>query len=61
VGFTTSGAYGHRVGKSIAMGYIDRESAEANDGFEIPILGERRPAQLVNGMLYDPRNTLPRT
>ncbi|MEL6421264.1 MAG: FAD-dependent oxidoreductase [Pseudomonadota bacterium] len=57
IGWITSGGFGHHVGKSIAMGYI--EAAYANGkgedgGFEIEILGERRPAILERQPLFDP-------
>ena len=54
VGWVTSGGFGHCVGKSIALGYVPTALAEANAGFEIEILGERRPAKLVSHPLYDP-------
>ncbi|MEO7762617.1 MAG: FAD-dependent oxidoreductase [Casimicrobiaceae bacterium] len=54
VGWITSGGYGHTTGKSIAMGYVPKELASAESGFEIEILGERRAAQVQGSALYDP-------
>ncbi|MCP3732728.1 FAD-dependent oxidoreductase [Sphingomonas sp. MG17] len=54
VGFVTSGGYGHRVGHSIAMGYVARDALAHADGFEVSILGERRPARLLDAPAYDP-------
>jgi dimethylglycine dehydrogenase len=54
VGWITSGGYGHCVGKSIALGYVPKELATADSGFEIEILGERRAATLQSQPLYDP-------
>jgi len=54
VGWVTSGGYGHVVGKSIALGYVPTELAEAGNEFEIVILGDPRPATLVGEPLYDP-------
>jgi dimethylglycine dehydrogenase len=54
VGWVTSGGYGHWVGKSIALGYIPAALADAASGFEVEILGERRPAQLAPAPLHDP-------
>jgi dimethylglycine dehydrogenase len=54
VGWVTSGAYGHRVGRSLALGYVPAALAQASDGFEIEIIGERRPAQRLAGCAYDP-------
>ncbi len=54
VGWVTSGAYGHWVGKSIALGYVPAALAHAGGGFEVEILGERRPAVLAPQPLHDP-------
>jgi len=54
IGWVTSGGYGHCVGKSLAMGYIEKGHAEAETGFEIEIIGERRPAVRLSGPAYDP-------
>src|SRR6185437_455898 len=42
VGWVTSGAFGHRVGRSLALGYVPKALAAASEGFEIEIIGERR-------------------
>ncbi|MEV4933992.1 GcvT family protein [Sphingobium sp. LMA1-1-1.1] len=60
VGFVTSGGYGHRIGAGVAMGYINRDLIHAQSGFEISILGERRPARLSLEPLYDPTGALAR-
>jgi dimethylglycine dehydrogenase len=55
VGWITSGGYGHYVGKSIALGYIPAALAtDGTTGFEIEIIGERRPAHLQHEALLDP-------
>jgi len=54
VGWITSGGYGHCVGKSIALGYVPAPVAGAERGFEIEILGERRPATVAREPLFDP-------
>ncbi|MDE1921903.1 MAG: FAD-dependent oxidoreductase [Gammaproteobacteria bacterium] len=54
VGWVTSGACGHRVGASIALGYVPKELAEAGEGFEIELIGERRKAHLQSRPPYDP-------
>jgi dimethylglycine dehydrogenase len=54
VGWVTSGGFGHRAQRSLALGYIPRELAEADAGFEIEILGERRRAQRESGAVIDP-------
>jgi dimethylglycine dehydrogenase len=54
VGWVTSGGYGHCVGKSIALGYVPAAFADATEGFEIEILGERKRAVRSARPLYDP-------
>ncbi len=61
VGFVTSGGYGHRVGTSIAMGYVQSEALKTPGTFEVTILEERRPARLADAPLYDPENRLARS
>ena len=54
VGWVTSGGFGHCVNRSIALAYIPASLAEHIDGFEVEILGERRPARRAAQALYDP-------
>jgi dimethylglycine dehydrogenase len=60
VGWVTSGAYGHRAQRSLALGYIPRALAEVNDGFEIEIIGERRRAHRESAAVIDPSGGLMR-
>jgi dimethylglycine dehydrogenase len=53
VGWITSGAFCHYVGKSLALGYVPRELAAA-DRFELEILGERRAATRTTQPIFDP-------
>lgn len=54
VGWVTSGAYGQRVERSLALGYIPASLAGATDGFEIEIIGERRKATRAAQAVFDP-------
>ena len=54
VGWVTSGGFGHCVDRSIALAYIAASLDGTTDGFEVEVLGERRPAQRVAQPLYDP-------
>ena len=54
VGWVTSGGYAHASDASIAMGYVRREFARAGSGFEIEILGVRRPATRLDEPIFDP-------
>jgi dimethylglycine dehydrogenase len=55
VGWVTSGGYAHHIGKSVALAYIPAELAAAAGGFEIEILGERKPAAISLQPLFDPQ------
>jgi len=61
VGWVTSGAYGHSVGKSLALGYVDRESAQATTGFEVELIGDRRAAVRLDSPAFDPSGQRMRT
>jgi dimethylglycine dehydrogenase len=54
VGWVTSGGYAHWANASVALGYVGREAFDADAGFEIEILGERRRAQRLDKPLVDP-------
>ena len=54
VGWVTSGGYAHYSGVSLALGYIPTELADAPGGFEIEIIGRRRPATLRHEPTLDP-------
>jgi dimethylglycine dehydrogenase len=56
IGVTTSGAYGHRVRKSLAFACVDPEFAAPGSAFEVLIQGERRAAAVLNAAAFDPDN-----
>ena len=56
VGIVTSGAFGHTVGKSIALGYIPPSKYRSKET-SIEIIGNPRPAQLITEPLVDPQGT----
>jgi len=55
VGYVTSGAYGHCVGKSIAAGYVPAALARDGERFEIDIFGDIRCAIVRREPLFDPQ------
>ncbi|MFN6118840.1 MAG: FAD-dependent oxidoreductase [Actinomycetes bacterium] len=55
VGWITSGGYAHYSGVSLALGYVPTELATAESGFEIEIIGRRRPATLRHEPVLDPQ------
>jgi dimethylglycine dehydrogenase len=54
VGFVTSGGYGHTVGASIALAYLEPAMITADAHLAVMILGEARPARLAPESLFDP-------
>lgn len=57
VGLVTSGGYGHRIDKSIALAVIAKDRIEAGRRLEVEIFGERFPATVQDGQtIYDPAN-----
>jgi dimethylglycine dehydrogenase len=56
IGIATSGAYGHRVQKSLAFACVAPEHASPGTTFEMLIQGERRRATVLAGPAYDPDN-----
>jgi dimethylglycine dehydrogenase len=55
VGYVTSGAYGHCIGRSLAAGYVPSALALEGARFEIDILGQLRRATVHLEPLYDPK------
>lgn len=53
VGFCTSGGYSHWMGKSVAMGFVPVDLIKPGLKAEIEILGDRRPATMIDGPLWD--------
>ena len=54
VGTVTSGAYGHHVGKSLALAYLDRDVIDPAVDLAVFVLGEERSARVLPGPPYDP-------
>jgi dimethylglycine dehydrogenase len=56
VGVTTSGAFGHKTGKSLAFAYVPPEMALPGTAFEVLVLQERRKARIIPESIWDPAN-----
>ena len=52
-GWVTSGGYAHASGVSAAIAYVPKERADAEDGWEIELLGERIAARVQRTALFD--------
>jgi dimethylglycine dehydrogenase len=57
VGRATSGGYGWRVGKSLALAMVRPEHGAEGEELDIQILGERHKATVIPESPYDPENT----
>ncbi len=56
IGVTTSGSYGHTVGKSLAFAYVSPEYAVPGTTFAIEILSNRCQAKVLAEAANDPKN-----
>ena len=53
IGWVTSGGFAHGSETSMAMGYVPKEHANEEDGWEIELLGERLGAQVQHAPIWD--------
>jgi dimethylglycine dehydrogenase len=56
IGRTTSGGYGWRTGKSLAIAMVKPEFSNVGDTVDVRILGEMRQAVVIPDSPYDPAN-----
>ena len=57
VGEVTSGGWGYRIDKSVALGMVRADCNEAGTELEVEIFGERRKARIeADQPLWDPKN-----
>ena len=55
VGIVTSGAYGHRTGKVLALAYL--RDPTAREDLYVSILGQKRAAMILDQPPFDPDNS----
>jgi dimethylglycine dehydrogenase len=56
VGRATAGGFGHVLGKSLAIGYVEPRFAAGRHGLVIEVLGERKRATVLVDSPFDPDN-----
>ncbi|MEM8791274.1 MAG: FAD-dependent oxidoreductase [Pseudomonadota bacterium] len=56
IGTVTSAAWGHRVSKNLAMGFVEPKFGDEGQAMEISLLGERFPIRVIAPCQYDPEN-----
>ncbi len=61
VGITTTGGYGHRLGRSFAMALINVADAEIGTVLNVHVMGEDRTAKIIEMSPYDPSGSRMRT
>jgi dimethylglycine dehydrogenase len=54
VGSVTSGAYGHHVGASLALAYIDADVIATSPALSVSVVGASRPCRILPEPPYDP-------
>ena len=57
VGWVTSGGYGHTIGTSLAMGYVDNAVAKHTEGFAVELVGKICPAIRLAEAPVDPKGS----
>jgi glycine cleavage system aminomethyltransferase T len=58
IGLTTGGAYGHRIGKSVAFAYLDPVKISAGLELTVDTSSGSRCAHIAMDAAYDPANEL---
>ena len=61
VGFVTSGGYGHRVKKSLAMALVDSEYGSDGQEVTVHVVGKEQAAIVIPSSPYDPSGILMRS
>jgi dimethylglycine dehydrogenase len=54
VGYVSSAAFGHCVGKSLALGYLKNDAANDSADLSVEIVGEARPVKVLTESAVDP-------
>ena len=55
VGRISSGAYGHTVGKSLALGFVKTAHAEPNTALDVAVLGRSHASVILEHSAFDPK------
>ena len=53
IGTVTSAGWGYRVGKNIAMGFIDAAFTDLGSRLQVEVIGQPVDATVVDPCLYD--------
>jgi len=58
IGTVTSAAWGYRVGKNLAYGFVDPEMSEIGTNLTVDVLGSPETAIVIAASPYDPKNMI---
>ena len=61
IGRAAAGAFGHAIGQSLALGYVENSFASPGTKLQIEILGKRCDAAVISESPLDPTNERPRS
>ncbi|WP_439111128.1 GcvT family protein [Lentibacter sp.] len=53
VGTVSSGDWGHRTGKNIAMAFVEKALASEGHAFDVDVIGQMLPAKVISGRIYE--------
>ena len=59
-GTVTSGDWGHRSGRNLAMGFVGAAAREIGTELQVEILGDVQAGKVIPPVVYDPATRLPR-
>ena len=54
IGMTTSGGYGHRLKRSLALALVHPSASEIGNALSVHVMGEERPTKVIEASPYDP-------
>jgi len=57
IGLVTTGAYGYTVGHGLALAYLAPPYARPGTELSVRVVGEHRPARVLDEAAYDPTNS----
>jgi dimethylglycine dehydrogenase len=57
VGLVTTGGYGYHVGQGLAFAYIRPEHGRPGTRLEVRVVGDHRPARVLDEPIYDPSSS----
>ena len=60
IGLTTSGTWGHTVGRGLAFAYVKPRYKAPGTRFDVQLMSDRRSTVVLDGPAYDPKNEKPR-